>query len=395
MLRQLLIDTTPKGQILLNIFKLVHQMGPICKADLLSHTSLKLSTLSRNVDELVRRGVLRESGIAEIDRGRPPVLYEIDRKCGFIIGISITRTNTSIVLLDLHYHPVEHESFVMTSLHTPDFVLSKIENIIENFLIRNGLEIDQLLGIGIASVGKLDKENGVIVKHGDSYLDWIDIPVVERLKKKFAVKILLENVPNAALLGEYRYSKPLEKNILYWIIGGWGIGCGIMTDGQILDSKQVDIDGYNHMIIDINGRQCSCGRKGCLITYASPYHIFELQKRDSSINFNPDKLSTVPIHDLMEFLKQGDRLTDKIVMESAHYLGVGISNIANIFQSEMIIINGPLPDQYPNFFNRMQETIVDNLIQDKKIKFSQGALKKDATAIGAAMYILDSYLSND
>lgn len=392
MLREFLLDTTPKNQMLLKIFKLVHQIGPICKADLMPHTNLKLSTLSRNVDELVKRGFLRESGIAEIGRGRPPVLFEIDRNCGFIVGVSITRTNTSIVLLDLHDHPVEHESFLMTSMHTPDFVLSKIENIIEKFLMKNSISVDQLLGIGIASVGKLDKENGVIVKHGNTFSGWENITIVERLKKKFPVKVLLENVPNAALLGEYRYSKHLEKNILYWIIGGWGIGCGIMTNGQILDSKQVDIDGYNHMVIDINGRECTCGRKGCLITYSSPYHIFlELQKRNATINMSKEQLSAVPIDELMEFLKQGDGLTEEIVMESAYYLGVGISNVANIFQSEVIIISGPLPNQYPHFFNKIKETVQDFLIEEREIKFSHGALNTDATAIGAAMYILDEY----
>lgn len=392
MLKQFLLDSSPKNQIYKDVYRLIHQYAPISKAELLPKIKLTTSTLARVIDELLDKGYIRKYGVEDIGRGRPPVLYHIDERCSYLIGINITRMKVSVVLLDLLYNQVDQESFIMTSMHNPDLVLTKIKDITFNFMEKYQITFDELLGIGIASVGVLDKTNGIVLQPG-GFLnsEWENTPVAEILGKDIPVKIMLENLPNAAVLGEYKYTKSIEDNILYWISGGWGLGCGALVNGEILP---IDIKGLMHMVVDINGRECSCGKRGCLITYTSPYNLLdELTTRRPSINISKEKLSSVSIDEIMEFLRQGDTLIEEILMESAYYLGVGISNIANLFQSKMIIIKGPLIETYPNYFNKVMESVEKHVQQNEQLRFSQGVLKENAAAIGAAIYIHETYLS--
>jgi predicted NBD/HSP70 family sugar kinase len=389
-LKDFLSDSSPKNKAYKEVYQLIHKKGPITKANLLPETKLTVSTLARIIEELMENQYIRKYSLESSGRGRPAVLYHINEKCSFSIGISITRMKVSVVLFDLLYNQLDRESFVMTSMHHPDFVLSKLKAIIIHFMEEHHINVNQLLGIGIASIGVLDKAKGIVLQPGGFLSpEWKNTPVVKILGECIPVKIVLENLPNAAVLGEYRYTNSIEDSMLYWISGGWGLGASAIVQNEILP---IDINGLMHMVVDINGRKCSCGKKGCLITYTSPYNLLnKLIARKSSLKISKEKLATVSIDEIMEFLKQGDTITDEILMESAYYLGVGISNIVNLFRSELIIIKGPLIETYPSYFEKVTDSVATNAYNKNALRFSHGILQENAAAIGAAMYIQEGY----
>lgn len=97
-----------------------YEHGPITKVDLLERTKLKQTTLTRMMDELLGRKIIRECGFAESSGGRPPILYEVDAGGHYIVGVDLSPTQTRVVLVDIFFRQLATESVVMTSEHTPE-----------------------------------------------------------------------------------------------------------------------------------------------------------------------------------------------------------------------------------------------------------------------------------
>ena len=127
MFKQFLENSTLKNEDLKKLYVLIHKYGPINKTDLIEKTKIKKTTLVRMIDELLKNKFIKEDGLGESSVGRPPILYDVEPNCNYIIGIHISRMRTNIVLLDLRFNQLDQVAFVMTSIHTPEFVMMKIE----------------------------------------------------------------------------------------------------------------------------------------------------------------------------------------------------------------------------------------------------------------------------
>ena len=387
MFKPFIQDTDPKNHLSKMIYSLIYQHGPISRAELLEKSNVKQTTLARTIQELVQHKYIREHTIVHADRGRPPVLYQIEPACGYFIGLQVSRLEVKIGLIDLRFQLIEQKTFLMTSMHTPQVVVPKITETIHAFMEKHHIELDQLLGIGIGTIGPLDRKKGVIV-HIESSLapGWDHVPIVDMLQAAFPVRIVLENAANMAALGEFKHMSPPVDNLLY-CISSRGLGCGVIANGELIKVKE-GMSGYGHMTIDINGPMCTCGRRGCLISYTSPYAILkELQQKRPALQLEEN----AQIDHVIEFLKQGDQLTKDIVMKSAEYFGVGLANIVNLFHSELVIVNGSLIYEYPNYYEKVIKTASVYLLDKDNVTFSQGMLKENAIMLGASAQVWASY----
>lgn len=394
MFKCFLENNTLKNKDLKNLYYLIHKEGPMTSAEIIEKTSIKKTTLVRMLDELMRDGFIKGNGFGEATVGRPPILYAVEPTCSYIIGIHISRMKTNIVLLDLQFRMMDQESFVMTTMHTPDFVVMKIQSIIHRFMERHQFDIGRILGIGLASIGPLDRREGMILEP-ESYLsgNWSHVPIVQMIRESFPVHILFEKGANAAAIAEFHSVKGLYQNILYCISGGWGMDCGVINDGTILQERFADGKGYGHMIIDLDGKECSCGKRGCLLAYTSFRSILQELKSENALLAQMDEgvFRKATLTDMMEYFKQGDALTEKVILHSARYLGVGLSNLIHIFQPEMVILNGPFIYGIDRYYDEVVHQTKQQLSGREDIVFGQGELKENAAAIGAGILLFNSY----
>ncbi|WP_227937430.1 ROK family protein [Alkalihalobacillus deserti] len=397
MFKQFLQNTTPKNQDLKKLYLLIHKYGPITKADLIEKTEIKKTTLVRMIDELLKCKFIEECGLGESFVGRRPILYDVVRNGNYLIGIHISRMKTNIVLLNLRYDQIDQESFIMTTMHTPEFVMLKIKNIIENFMEKHHFDQEKLMGIGLAVIGPLNRAEGMILKP-ESFLaaNWNHVPIVKLIQQAFPVKVVLEKGANAAAVAEYHANNYLYENILYCVSGGWGIDCGVVVNGMILPDQYADQSGYGHMIVDLNGNICSCGKRGCIVSYTSFQSIVRQLESENALlgNMSKELFQKASLTEMMEYFKQGDKKTERIILESARYLGIGLSNLLNLFRSEIIILNGPFLYEFDGYYEQVVDNIAENIHEEKEVIFSQGWLQENAAAIGAAILLFESYFKD-
>lgn len=402
MLKQFLQETSIKSRNIKLVYRFIHRYGPTTKAYLIEQTKLKQTTMVRILDEMIEYNLIQINGYDESSGGRPPALYEINPTHNYIVGVDLSRTHTKIMLVDLSFTCIDQLSFVMTKEHTPLVTINLIKQKIVELFHRNHIWENQILGIGIGSVGPLDREKGVIVEPElFAAPGWSKVSIVEELEKSFPLKILLENGANTAALGEYYQSSISYRNILY-CISGIGLRCGVLTNGHFVQNKTGDASAFGHMIINVKDEvsHSNIPENRTLSSYISLDAILEetkkrvINKEDTILLELADgKLNTSTIEHLLLGLKQGDQLIQDVIMKSAYYYGIGLANMVNVIHPEQVILSSQLIYELPQYYEEIIETAKEHIYSLDKldVSFGKGDLEEDAVAIGASILIFDSY----
>ena len=252
------------------------------------------------------------------------------------------------------------------------------------------MEDIELIGIGVP--GLVDDKSGIIKECVN--LGWRNVDICKILNEKTGKKIFIENDANAAAGGEYLFG--IMKNNLnsIFLTLGTGVGGGIILNGKLHRGKNGAAAEIGHMIIGDNFYDCACGNNGCFETFASATAIIKYAKKlinednqDTTILKTINDLEEIDAKVIFDCAKQGDKLANLVVKRFVKYFAIGICNIVNILDIEMIAIGGGV--------SAAGEFFMELLLSDiKKYKLFKempvcnikiATLGNDAGIIGAAM----------
>jgi predicted NBD/HSP70 family sugar kinase len=380
-------------------------MGSITKADLSKQTGLKLTPCTRLIDELLQMGLIKESGHAISSGGRKPVLYNIQANAYYTIGIDISRTYSKVLLMDLESNVLEEARFdidkTTTATYVIDFLIEHIKRIQNKHKITN----DEVLGIGVGSVGPLDRKKGQILNPVFMpSTGWEEVPIKEMLEDHLGMDVFIDYGVNTALLAEYQHPTfQMHRNIIY-VIKGMGSRTGIIVDGHLAHgSDKLGRLGQGHMIVDIHGKKCVCGSYGCVQAYSSiPAILKEVSNRlkegeQSVVMDHVESIEKMQYPDIVRAVQENDRLCCDVIKKAAYYTGIGLSNLTNIFHPDLIILAGPVYRELDLFYETVKETTqkrIKVIYPNHETLFSRGMLGENATAIGAGDLVIHHYLEN-
>lgn len=233
------------------------------RVELTKKLSLSKMTITNIIAEFLEKGFVEEKeklmlGVAH----KNPIRLEISGNCPKIIGVQIQRSYCKAVLTDFYLNILESREVYFDSLDT-----SVLKDTLEK-LIRELVKSGNVLGIGIGSIGPIDTKKGVICNPLD-FGEIKDFAIVDYLKEKFQMPVVLEHHYNCALLAEHYFGDAKDiGNIIYLGITR-GVGMGGMIDKRLYSDFFGCITEIGHVSIENNGRLCRCGNRGCLETYVS------------------------------------------------------------------------------------------------------------------------------
>lgn len=225
-----------------------------------------------------------------------------------------------------------------------------------------GLHKDNIVRIGIGSPGPLDIEKGTIIESAN--LPWKNVPLIKLVQKKFGIKCRLQNDANTAALGEHTFGAGKDvKNMLY-ITVSTGIGGGIIIDNRLYTGVNGNAGEIGHIVIDPEGPQCGCGNHGCLEAFASGTAIAREGReavRDKSApelqKMVDDMPGRVNARLVAEAARRGDQKAVEIYDRAGYYLGLGLANLVNIFNPELIVFGGGVIKARDLFFSRSRDVL--------------------------------------
>ncbi len=254
------------------------------------------------------------------------------------------------------------------------------------------LTIDDIEDMGIGAPGTINSETGDIPFSNNLY--FYDVPLGKMMEERVGKKFYIENDANAAAYGEYIAGAGKGSNHFVAITLGTGVGSGIIIDGKILSGSNHAGGEMGHSVIVMNGEKCTCGRHGCWEAYASATALIN-QTKQAMIRYpeslmwdicNRD-LDTVDGKTAFDAAEKGDIAAKYVVDRYIEYIAVGIANVVNAFQPDMVCIGGGVSKQGDVLIKPIKqfvngENFARNITKDVVIKTA--TLGNDAGIIGAA-----------
>jgi len=361
------------------IIKLIVKHKTISRSQLANITKLALPSVMRIVDSLIKEGLVLDIGKGESTGGRKPNLVCLNKDALYIFGVEIA-VNTEVVLADLMGNIIDKKTFEQSTHMTPADLLERVYISIEEMKSKHGLEDNKIAGIGIGTPGtnfKYIREVERSILKG-----WESFDVKAWFEAKSDHMIEVENVARTRTLSELWFGKGRTIGSFIYVFVDRGVGCGIVNNGVIFKGANGVAGEFGHTTIELDGRECYCGKKGCIEMYVSTGAI--TNRVCESLN-----LKTVHFSELMEMGDQ-ENIRD-IFVQSGRVLGVGIANLINIYNPEAVIIGGEVPLVSKLFAETAIATVDDNVFSKNALKTPVliSELDHDYACLGSVALVID------
>ncbi|POY35020.1 ROK family transcriptional regulator [Solitalea longa] len=367
-------------------------IADLCKE--LNASAPKVTTL---INDLIKEGLVKDYGKIDSTGGRRPNLYGLASESGFFLGVEVRKYHVSIGLLDFKKNLVKVTEKIPYRLFNTMDSLDELCSIIQKFINEQPISKDKILGMGINLSGRVNFATGY---NYNSFYFSNDEPLSKIMESKVGIKTLIENDSRAMAYGEYcSGSVGEEKNVLFVNLD-YGIGMGILINGQLYYGKSGYSGEFGHIPFFNNEILCHCGKKGCLETEASgdallKLFIKKIEEGSSSIAMRNKKLEEIRLDDILQAAINDDVLAIELLEQIGEKIGRGVALLINLFNPEMVVLGGMIAStgnyiQLPikSALNKYSLSLVNN---DTQLTIS--TLGAKAGIVGASLLARNMTLS--
>lgn len=308
--------------------------------------------------------------------------------------IDIGGTKTTAVIFNNQGEPIT--DFMVKKSRTyegQDIVFQNTIELAYEVLKAAGKTKEDIMGIGVAAPGPLDYKTGVIIDA--PLMGWKNFPLGDRLRKEFGIPVYVENDGNLGALAEANVGVAKGENIVLYQTISTGCGGGIAIDGKIYHGRNGFAGEFGHVSINFSGPKCKCGGNGCFEVYASGTAVNSRMKNDiengiksmafESIDYNIEKLNGKILGDAAE---KGDPYAITMLQQEGYYIGVGLANLINLFDPDIIVLAGGMVKADKYFWDTMMNEIQRRAcfqFDEDRIRISQ--LNDKVVAYGAYVMV--------
>ena len=315
-----------------------------------------------------------------------------DIKMKYYVGIDLGGTNIVAGVVDENYNIISKAS-TKTNCPRPEKEIADDMAKMALQAVKNAnLEISDIEWIGIGTPGIANSATGIIERANN--LGFVNTPMVKYIKETIDKPVFIENDANAAAYGEFVAGAAKEARNAICVTLGTGVGAGIIIDGKIYSGSNYAGAEIGHTVIEVDGAECSCGRKGCFEAYSSATGLIRMSKE--AMEKNPDSIMNkmaqekggkVTARTSFDAMRAGDKSAKEVVNKYIKYLAAGITNTINIFQPDILCIGGGVcnegdPLLLPVHALVEKEDFAKN--SEKRTEIVIAKLGNDAGIIGAA-----------
>ena len=365
-------------------------------ATLLHHSVPSVTSL---VDELVEANWIMPIGTAIGNNGRRPVLFGLDVRHHFVAVIDISTHDTKILFMDCQRNVILRQDYDLRLQDNTIFLPTLIDHFKQAFT-ESGIPPHELMAVGVTMPGLIDARRGLNLTYnslnqmGGSLQTW--------LSDQFNKPVYLINDTKATVLGESRFGGAQGKKQVLAINIDWGVGLGIIANGEVFQGTSGFAGELGHIQIDPEGELCYCGKIGCLNTITSASALVRRVRRDilagqvSKLAAFREQVDQLDIDELINAAHQGDSYAIDVLHEVGFQLGKGLSVAINLFNPEMIIIDGVLTNAADFILSTIEQAIskycLTEFRNDMTIELTQ--LNGTAKWLGTHTYVMEAIFTN-
>jgi predicted NBD/HSP70 family sugar kinase len=368
------------------VYRAIWDLKSVSRAELATVTGLHPATITHIVDGLLDDQMILEAGATEAPVGRPPLQLKINTEAAYIVSVSLARTVVSAALIDLGGNVGEDVHFSgLNLLDEQEYTITRLQQAIQLLLERAQGMNREVIGIGVGFPGPVDPSTGqTYLPEARGLREPLSFSLRNVLTERFKQPIFIDNDANAMAMAEKYFGAGQSTNDFVCIDCSLGIGASIVINGEIYYGLHGNAGEIAHNTVNIEGKLCECGRRGCLSCYAAISAI--IQQVAEATSFSPQTLS---VNQIAALYTAGNKETIDIIQQIATYLGHEVINIVNLVAPEVVILTGDLDRLAPIMAAHIQQQMRDFLAAPlhESIKVVSSHLKR-ASLQGAAVLVI-------
>lgn len=326
------------------IFQFIRREHAVSRADIARSLGLSPTTVSALIDELSTEGFVRKLGCGTSRRGRRPVIYQIDPTARYAVGADVGSNVLTVITTDLNGTVIKESETSINDQVGQDLIRTLYEEINRCIQIAQ-IDRSRILGVGIASPGLIDYQGGTVIRAVN--VEWEGVPLKGILEHELDLPVYVENMNNAAALGEYSWGIDRDVKRFFYLNVGRGVGGGIIADGRVLQGSGISAGEIGHLVIDRYGDKCRCGARGCLETLVSAnalekqaYRMADRFPNSSIVKLSRGEPKNITLEMLSQAAEDNDPLAVNVFTQAGEWLGFVIAGMINIFNPDVVMLGG-------------------------------------------------------
>lgn len=356
------------------VLETIINQASISRASIAKHLGLTKATISAIVHELINRKLVIEVGSDDTSLGRKPILLSLNKKAAYVLSIDLGVDAITALVSDL-----AGEDCSLKQIRTPRNAFNMVNDII-NLIESMNLPTDSPYGLAGITLGI----HGVTIENQVLFAPYYNLDganLAEGLEQHFGVPVYMENEANLSAIGEktFQYDYTNIANISVHS----GIGLGIIINNQLYTGYNGRAGEFGHTIVEIDGRKCPCGNLGCLEQYVSERVLlqeFGKLKGIDEIDFNIFK----------KMYEENDEEVQQVMDKFVKYMSVGINNILNAYNPEIVIINSSFTIHFPHLLLQIEKALKSKM--NSYIRIVPSVLRDTSILLGGSCVAIKGFL---
>ncbi len=352
-------------------------------------------------DELIRRGLVCETGLGSSTGGRPPTMLSINPDLGSLVGVHIGTVNARIAVTDIAGNTLAYLKGPSRVESGPEAALGHLISLVQESMRRAGITRGKLRGIGIGISGVLDRATGTTM-FWPKVPQWVNVPVKQIFSQHFEVPVEIEDSPRTMALGERRLADAGKADPFIYVTAGAGTGSAIFLKGNLFTGAGGFAGEFGHITVDATGPLCSCGNRGCVEAMISASALIRRARNAVSDGIAIELWqlcqgdpARITVELIAQAASRNDRFSLNLLQQAGEDLGMGIVALVNLFNPELIVIGGGLALAAGQFLLPAVERVVHQraLVEPAgQLRIQLSTLDQSGWARGAALLVSEKAL---
>jgi len=355
--------------------RFLHDHGSTSRSELVSHTGLNRSTIGGLIADLVTAGLVRETEPVGKGVGRPSFGVEPVNERAYVLAIDLRVDRTIAALVGFGGKVLDRrEHRYRKGQQREERVVAQLVDVCHD-LLDSAPRASVQVGVGVGVPGLVRQPDG-LVRFAPN-LGWVDVPLGDHLASALGVStpIVVGNDSDLGAIAERLRGTAMGAANVIYLAGQVGVGGGIVVDGSLLMGAQGYGGEVGHMRVNPKGRDCRCGAVGC----------WETEIGEPAIRIATGSGESTSMAEIVARAQAGDREAIKGLRRVGDWLGVGVANLVNIFNPDVVVFGGTLREVFPFTRDRVDAVLHGALTAPgEHVILSLPALGDDSTLLGAA-----------
>jgi len=380
-------------KIVLNIVK---ERQSLSRTRIGQLTKIRLASITKYVQELMQEKWLIEENRKPASQRPRNTLLGINPEKGFFVGIEFDPEWIVGVVTDMKGNVKKKIKRKTNPEKGKEAIIANLLSAIRELILIS--EQKKISGIGISAHGIIDTKNGICVFY-DQFENWRNVPLKGLIEKEFNLPVVLQGTAPMKVFAEKNLGTGNGTNNLIFIeYGPAGIGAGFIFNGQLFRGTTDNAGELGHTVLEPEGPICNCGMRGCLEALASE-SVLAVQARtllgegaNSLINeLSGGKPESVTAEMVFAAARRGDNLSLGLIDNAAKYLGMGIANLINLLNPEVVVLDPQFNQIKDILLAPTKRAIATHTLQRlmKNVRIEISHLGEEIGALGVCAYLIE------